>query len=103
MRHFCSGDTYFCFTKYGARKIGGTPHAFHLYLSIFHIGQIKGKPWEKKLGQQLVLLFAPKVKTKRTLSMGHLRLVAIWDLPLKCSFETVDWANGSLAGQGCYC
>lgn len=56
------------------------PVAFQLYLSIFHFAQIKGKPWEK-LGQQLVLLFAPKAKTKRTLSGGHLRLVAIWDLP----------------------
>lgn len=53
--------------------------AFQLYLSIFHFGQIKGKPWEK-LGPKLVLPFALKAKTKRTLSGGHLRLVAIWDL-----------------------
>lgn len=38
---FCLEDTYFCFTKYGARKIGGTPHAFLLYR------QIKRKPWGK--------------------------------------------------------
>lgn len=60
------------------------PEAFHLYLSIFHFGQIKGKPWEKKkkkLGRQLVLVSAPKAKTKRTLSGGHLCLVAVWDLP----------------------
>lgn len=55
------------------------PMAFHLYLSIFHFGQIKGKPWEK-LGQQLVLPFGPRAKTKRTLNGSHLRLVAIWDL-----------------------
>ncbi len=39
-------------------------------------GETLGKP-----AQQLVYPFAPKAKTKRILSGGHLRLVAIWDLP----------------------
>ncbi len=71
------------------------PAAFHLYLSIFHFGQIKGEAWEK-LDQQLVLPFAPKPKTKRTLSGGHLRLVAIWDLPWKLSsFESIEYTGPS--------
>lgn len=86
------GKAYFWFTKYGARKIGGTPCAFHLYLSIFHFGRIKEKPWEKneKKWPATSPSFTPKGKTKRTLNGGH--LVAIWDVHLESWVESVEWA-----------
>lgn len=91
---------HFGFTKYGARKIGGTPHGFSLVPFNFPLWSDKGKNPGKKVGQQLVLVFALKAKTKRTLGWGPLRLVAIWDLPLMTYFECTDYRT--LALQGCW-
>lgn len=49
------------------------PGAFQLYLSMFHLGQIKEKPWET-LGLKL-LCPAPAAKTKRSFTWGRLLLL----------------------------
>lgn len=38
--------------------------AFHLYLSIFHFGQIKANPWEKNLASNWFSPFCAKSKNK---------------------------------------